>query len=74
MDVTWNRVVESAPGGGMRLTSTIEGRQCFSVNARFGQDFRQQVLRSIRRTGWCRVTGLPARSLLQAVADIRIND
>jgi len=34
-----NMVVESALGG-MKLTTTIEGRQRFSVNARFGQDFR----------------------------------
>jgi copper/silver efflux system protein len=34
-----NAVVESALGG-MKLTTTIEGRQRFSVNARYGQDFR----------------------------------
>jgi Cu(I)/Ag(I) efflux system membrane protein CusA/SilA len=34
-----NAVVETALGG-MQLTTTIEGRQRFSVNARFGQDFR----------------------------------
>jgi len=34
-----NMVVESALGG-MKLTTTVEGRQRFSVNARFGQDFR----------------------------------
>ncbi len=34
-----NAVVETAFGG-MQLTTTIEGRQRFSVNARFGQDFR----------------------------------
>lgn len=37
-----NRVVEIALGG-MRLTTTIEGRQRFSVNARFGQDFRNNI-------------------------------
>lgn len=34
-----NAVVEGALGG-MRLTTTVEGRQRFSVNARFGQNFR----------------------------------
>jgi Cu(I)/Ag(I) efflux system membrane protein CusA/SilA len=37
-----NAVVESALGG-MKLTTTIEGRQRFSVNARFGQDFRNNL-------------------------------
>jgi len=37
-----NTVVESALGG-MRLTTTIEGRQRFSVNARYGQDFRNNL-------------------------------
>lgn len=37
-----NTVVESALGG-MKLTTTIEGRQRFSVNARFGQDFRNNI-------------------------------
>lgn len=37
-----NTVVESALGG-MRLTTTIEGRERFSVNARYGQDFRSSL-------------------------------
>ena len=37
-----NAVVETALGG-MRLTTTIEGRQRFSVNARFAQDFRDNI-------------------------------
>ncbi len=37
-----NMVVESALGG-MKLTNTVEGRQRFSVNARFGQDFRNNL-------------------------------
>ena len=37
-----NAVVESALGG-MRLSTTIEGRQRFSVNARFAQDFRNNI-------------------------------
>ncbi len=37
-----NTVIETALGG-MRLTTTVEGRQRFSVNARFGQDFRNNI-------------------------------
>ena len=37
-----NMLVESALGG-MKLTTTVEGRQRFSVNARFGQDFRNNL-------------------------------
>ncbi|MEO6130422.1 MAG: efflux RND transporter permease subunit [Saprospiraceae bacterium] len=44
-----NDVIESALGG-MKLTTTVEGRQRFSVNARFGQDFRNNMdaLKSLR--------------------------
>jgi Cu(I)/Ag(I) efflux system membrane protein CusA/SilA len=37
-----NEVVESALGG-MNLTKTIEGRQRFSVNLRFAQDYRNNL-------------------------------
>jgi Putative silver efflux pump len=37
-----NVIVESALGG-MRLTTTVEGRQRFAVSARFGQDFRDNL-------------------------------
>ena len=37
-----NLVIESALGG-MKLTTTVEGRQRFSVNARYGQDFRNNL-------------------------------
>lgn len=37
-----NGIVESALGG-IKLTTTIEGRQRFSVNARFGQDYRNNL-------------------------------
>ncbi|MBC7383242.1 MAG: efflux RND transporter permease subunit [Bacteroidia bacterium] len=43
-----NMVIESALGG-MNLTTTIEGRKRFSVNARFGQDFRNSIS-DIKRT------------------------
>ena len=37
-----NVIVETALGG-MRLTTTVEGRERFSVSARFGQDFRNNI-------------------------------
>jgi len=37
-----NNIIETALGG-MKLTTTIEGRQRFSVNARFAQDFRDDI-------------------------------
>ena len=37
-----NTIVEAAIGG-MKLTSTIEGRQRFSVNARYAQDYRNSI-------------------------------
>ncbi|AZI33848.1 efflux RND transporter permease subunit [Kaistella carnis] len=65
-----NTVVESALGG-MKLTTTIEGRQRFSVNARYGQDFRNNI-ESIRR--------LPLQTMkfgsipLSNVADIQLSE
>lgn len=37
-----NSVVEAAIGG-MKLTTTIEGRQRFSVNARYAQEYRNSI-------------------------------
>lgn len=37
-----NTVIETALGG-MKLTTTVEGRRRFSVNARFAQDFRNNI-------------------------------
>ena len=37
-----NTVIETALGGA-RITTTVEGRQRFSVNARFGQDYRNNL-------------------------------
>ena len=65
-----NAVVESALGG-MKLTTTIEGRQRFSVNARYGQDFRNNI-ESLRR--------LPLQTMkfgsipLSNVADIQLSE
>lgn len=65
-----NTVVESALGG-MKLTTTIEGRQRFSVNARYGQDFRNNI-ESLRR--------LPLQTMnfgsipLSTVADVQLSE
>jgi Cu(I)/Ag(I) efflux system membrane protein CusA/SilA len=65
-----NAVVESALGG-MKLTTTIEGRRRFSVNARYAQDFRDNIT-ALKR--------LPVQTAafgpvpLSAVADIQINE
>ena len=65
-----NAVVESALGG-MKLTTTIEGRQRFSVNARYGQDFRNNI-EALKR--------LPVQTMelgsipLSAVAEVKLSD
>jgi len=65
-----NGVIEGALGG-MRLTTTVEGRQRFSVNARFGQDFRDN-LTALRRLQVATMSFGPIP--LEAVADIRITE
>jgi Cu(I)/Ag(I) efflux system membrane protein CusA/SilA len=65
-----NLVVESALGG-MKLTTTIEGRQRFSVNARYGQDFRNN-LGALKRLQVQTMNFGPIP--LEAVADIKITD
>lgn len=65
-----NSVVEIALGG-MRLTTTVEGRQRFSVNARFGQDFRNNI-EALKRLQVQTMKFGPVP--LEAVADIRITD
>jgi len=65
-----NTVIESALGG-MKLTTTIEGRQRFSVNARYGQDFRNN-LEALKRLQVQTMTFGPIP--LEAVADIKLND
>jgi Cu(I)/Ag(I) efflux system membrane protein CusA/SilA len=65
-----NAVIESALGGA-QITTTVEGRQRFSVNARFGQDFRNSIeaLKSlqVQTNGFGPIP-------LQAVADIQITE
>jgi copper/silver efflux system protein len=65
-----NNVIESALGG-MRLTTTVEGRQRFSVNARFGQDFRNN-LGALKRLQVQTMNFGPVP--LEAVADIKISE
>lgn len=65
-----NEVVESALGG-MNLTTTIEGRQRFSVNARLAQDYRNN-LEVIKRTLVQTINNGPVP--LSSVADIKISD
>jgi Cu(I)/Ag(I) efflux system membrane protein CusA/SilA len=65
-----NTVIESALGG-MKLTTTIEGRQRFSVNARYGQDFRNN-LEALKRLQVQTMSFGPIP--LQAVASIKLND
>lgn len=65
-----NTVVESALGG-MKLTTTIEGRQRFSVNARFGQDFRNN-LSALKKLQVSTMNFGPIP--LEAVANVKISE
>lgn len=65
-----NLVIESALGG-MKLTTTVEGRQRFSVNARYGQDFRNN-LQALKRLQVQTMDFGPIP--LEAVADIKLSD
>ena len=65
-----NDVVESALGG-VKLTTTVEGRQRFSVNARFGQDFRNN-LQALKRLQVQTMNFGPIP--LEAIADIKISE
>jgi len=65
-----NMIVESALGG-VKLTTTVEGRQRFSVNARFGQDFRNNMT-ALKRLQVQTMNFGPIP--LEAVADIKITE
>jgi Cu(I)/Ag(I) efflux system membrane protein CusA/SilA len=65
-----NTIIESALGG-MKLTTTVEGRQRFSVNVRFGQDFRNN-LQALRRLQVPTMNFGPIP--LEAVTDIKITE
>jgi Cu(I)/Ag(I) efflux system membrane protein CusA/SilA len=64
-----NMVVESSIGG-MNITNTVEGRQRFSVNARFAQDYRRNIEQLKRLLVTTPVGPVP----LSAVADITITE
>ena len=65
-----NDVIESALGG-IKLTTTVEGRQRFSVNARYAQDFRDNM-EALKRLPMQTVQYGPIP--LSTVADIRITE
>jgi len=65
-----NAVIESALGG-MKLTTTVEGRQRFSVNARYGQDFRNN-LQSLKRLQVQTMSFGPIP--LEAIAEVKLSD
>lgn len=65
-----NTVIESALGG-MKLTTTIEGRRRFSVNARYGQDFRNNI-EDLKRLQVQTMSFGPIP--LEAVAEISLSD
>jgi Cu(I)/Ag(I) efflux system membrane protein CusA/SilA len=65
-----NNVVEASIGG-MKLTTTIEGRQRFSVNARYAQEYRN----SIEALKKLQVQTMQFGPIpLETVADIKISD
>lgn len=65
-----NNIIETALGG-MKLTTTIEGRQRFSVNARFAQDFRNNI-EALRRLQIQTMQFGPIP--LSAVADVDLSE
>jgi Cu(I)/Ag(I) efflux system membrane protein CusA/SilA len=65
-----NSVVEAAIGG-MTLTTTIEGRERFSVNARYAQEYRNS-LESLKKLQVQTMEYGPIP--LETVADIKISD
>jgi Cu(I)/Ag(I) efflux system membrane protein CusA/SilA len=65
-----NAVIESALGGA-QITTTVEGRQRFSVNARFPQDYRNN-LEALKRLQVQTMTFGPVP--LEALADLKITE
>jgi len=65
-----NNVVEAAIGG-MKLTTTIEGRQRFSVNARYAQEYRNS-LDALKKLQVQTMQYGPIP--LETVADVKISD
>lgn len=65
-----NMFIETALGG-MNVTTTIEGRQRFSVNVRFAQDFRDKI-EKLKRLQMQTMEYGPIP--LSAVADVSVSD
>ena len=65
-----NTIVEAAIGG-MKLTTTIEGRQRFSVNARYAQEYRNS-LEALKKLQVQTMQFGPIP--LETVADVKISD
>ena len=65
-----NNVVEASIGG-MKLTTTIEGRQRFSVNARYAQEYRNSI-ESLKKLQVQTMQFGPIP--LETVADVKISD
>lgn len=65
-----NNIVEAAIGG-MKLTTTIEGRQRFSVNARYAQEYRNS-LDALKKLQVQTMQYGPIP--LETVADVKISD
>ncbi|WP_229732625.1 efflux RND transporter permease subunit [Flavobacterium palustre] len=65
-----NNVVEASIGG-MKLTTTIEGRQRFSVNARYAQEYRNS-LEALKKLQVQTMQFGPIP--LETVADVKISD
>lgn len=65
-----NNVVEASIGG-MKLTTTIEGRQRFSVNARYAQEYRNSI-EALKKLQLQTMQFGPIP--LEAVADVKISD
>ena len=65
-----NTIIESALGG-TKLTTTVEGRRRFSVNARFGQDYRNNLSDlkqlQVQTSGFGPIP-------LESVADIKVTE
>jgi len=65
-----NNIIETAIGG-MKLTTTIEGRQRFSVNARYAQEYRNS-LEALKKLQVQTMQYGPIP--LETVADVKISD
>jgi Cu(I)/Ag(I) efflux system membrane protein CusA/SilA len=65
-----NNVVEASIGG-MKLTTTIEGRQRFSVNARYAQEYRNS-LEALKKLQVQTMQFGPIP--LETVADVKVSD